>query len=148
MIGKTTLLSLLLAAFAVGAAERGGTPGYPLLDGDCGEYAALAQAKHRVSDDVALYVFQDHDYVWFCYTLPANSFGMADLTVAAPALKKPLNLHVSAQLGEWPADEPDAAPASPDSPQWWNHREPPCHSTAPKRRWMTPASPRSITTSA
>ena len=121
MIGKATVLSLLLAAFVADAAGRDGGPSYPLLDGDCGEYAGLAQAKHRVSDDVALYVFQDHDYVWFCYTLPTSSFGMADLTVAAPALNKPLNLHVSAQLGEWPADEPDAAPAGPDSPQWWNH---------------------------
>ncbi|MCL1633318.1 hypothetical protein M2650_01475 [Luteimonas sp. SX5] len=122
MMGKVTVLSLLLAAFAASAAERGGGPAYPLLDGECGEYPALAQSKHPVADDVVLYVFQDRDYVWLCYTLPANSFGMADLTVAAPALKKPLNLHVSAQLGEWPADEPNAAPAGPDSPRWWNHR--------------------------
>lgn len=82
----------------------------------------LAQAKYEVSDDITLYLFQDRDYVWLCYTLPENSFGMADLTLAAPALKQRMNLHVSAQLGEWPADEPSAAPAGPDSPQWWNQR--------------------------
>lgn len=122
MIGKATALSLLLAAFAADAAERDGRAGYPLLDGECDEYPGLAQSKHAVADDVVLYVFQDRDYVWLCYTLPPDSFGMADLTIAAPGLDKPLNLHVSAQLGEWPAGEPDAAPATPDSPQWWNHR--------------------------
>lgn len=122
MIRKTAMLFLLLAAPAAGAAEEGGKPAYPLLDGACGEYPALAHSKHRIADDVDLYVFQDRDYVWLCYTLPENSFGMADLTVAASGLDKPLNLHVSAQLGEWPAGEPDAAPASADSPKWWNQR--------------------------
>ncbi|TKR33581.1 hypothetical protein FCE95_04620 [Luteimonas gilva] len=122
MIRKTALLSLLLTASAVDAAEKSGGAAYPLLDGACGEYPALAHSKHRIADEVDLYLFQDRDYVWLCYTLPADSFGMADLTVAAPGLDRPLNLHVSAQLGEWPADKPDAAPASPDSPKWWNHR--------------------------
>lgn len=122
MIGKTAMLSLLLAASAAGAAEKDGKPGYPLLDGACDEYPALAQSKYRIADDVDLYLFQDRDYVWLCYTLPENSFGMTDLTVDAPGLAKALNLHVSAQLGEWPAEEPDAAPPSPDSPKWWNHR--------------------------
>ncbi len=113
---------LLMAASAAVAAEKDGSSAYPLLDGACGEYPALAQSRHRIADDVELFLFQDRDYVWLCYTLPANSFGMADVTVASPGLAKPLNLHVSAQLGEWLADEPDAAPAAPDSPKWWNHR--------------------------
>ena len=121
MIVKTAMLSLLLAASAVSAADKPG-PAYPLLDGACDEYPALAASKHRIAGDVDLYLFQDRDYVWLCYTLPENSFGMADLTLAAPGLPGKLNLHVSAQLGEWPADEPDAAPASADSGKWWNHR--------------------------
>ncbi len=39
----------------------------------------------------------------------------------APELDSPLNLHVSAQLGEWPANQPEAAPKNPQSDQWWNH---------------------------
>lgn len=118
MIGR-----LLVAFFVVcgaGAAESRRVPAYPLLDGSCGEYPVLAQAEYRIADEVVLYLFQDRDYVWFCYTLPADSFGMADLTIDAPGLTKTLNLHVSAQLGEWSADE--SAPANADSPQWWNHR--------------------------
>jgi len=121
MVIRVLAITAILASGLSYASETS-RPAYPLLDGDCSEYATLAQAQHRVSDDVTLYVFQDRDYVWLCYTLPADSFGMADLTVAAPGLEKRLNLHVSAQLGEWPADEPDAAPATADSGQWWNHR--------------------------
>lgn len=121
MIGKTAMFSLLLAASAAAAAEKSGGPDYPLMDGACDEYPALAQSRHRIADGIELFLFQDRDYVWLCYTLPQNSFGMADFVVDAPGLQKKLNLHVSAQLGEWPADEPDAAPDSADSPKWWNH---------------------------
>lgn len=121
MITRALAIAAILVAGAASASKAKG-PAYPLLDGDCGEYAVLAQARYEVSDAVTLYLFQDRDYVWLCYTLPENSFGMADLVVDAPALDAPLNLHVSAQLGEWPAGKPEAAPASADSAQWWNHR--------------------------
>lgn len=121
MIARALAIAAMLTAGAVSASETR-RPAYPLLDGACDEYPSLAQATYKISDDLTLYLFQDRDYVWLCYTLPENSFGMADLVVAAPALTQPLNLHVSAQLGEWPADKPNAAPASADSPQWWNHR--------------------------
>lgn len=122
MFRKTAMVALLTAAFAAKPAEKPDGPGYPLLDGACDEYASLEHSEYRIADDVVLRLFQDRDYVWLCYTLPPDSFGMADVTVAAPGLDKPLNLHVSAQLGEWPAGDPDAAPASADSPKWWNHR--------------------------
>lgn len=121
-MGVLVIAGLWLLAATASAAQSRQTPAYPLLDGACDEYPALAQAKYEVSDDITLYLFQDRDYVWLCYTLPENSFGMADLVVDAPALDAPLNLHVSAQLGEWPAGKPEAAPASADSAQWWNHR--------------------------
>lgn len=120
--GKIAIPLLLLFAGVVFASESRTSPAYPLLDGACDEYPALAQAAYEVADHVMLYVFQDRDYVWLCYTLPENSFGMADLTLAAPALGEKINLHVSAQLGEWPADKPGAAPSGADSAQWWNHR--------------------------
>lgn len=121
MVARMFVIAVMLAS-TVGHASETRRPAYPLLDGACDEYTTLAQVRHQVSTDVTLYVFQDRDYVWLCYTLPANSFGMADLTIASPGLEEAINLHVSAQLGEWPADEPDAAPASADSAQWWNHR--------------------------
>jgi hypothetical protein len=68
---------------------------------------------------VTLYAYQDKDYVWLCYSVPDGSFGSLDLKIETAALAKPLNLHVSAQLGEWFADE--APPADAESPRWWNH---------------------------
>jgi hypothetical protein len=89
------------------------------VDGDCGEYAALGAHRETVDQHVTLTVHQDSHFVWLCYTLPPNSFGFLDLRIASAVLAKPLNLHVSAQLGEWPADEPDLAPRGEDSELWW-----------------------------
>lgn len=113
--------TVLLAACAPHA-ERPAMPVYPMLDGDCAEFRELAQAHFAVGEGVTLYQYQDHHYVWFCYTIPKDSFGTTDLRIEAPAPGEPLNLHVSAQLGEWPANRPDLAPVTPDSDRWWNHR--------------------------
>jgi hypothetical protein len=102
-------------------APAAASPGYPMLDGHCGDVAALSQERHEVVDGVELFVFQDRDYVWLCYTIPDGNFGMVDVAVASPGLAEPMNLHVSAQLGEWPIASPDLAPAEATSPQWWNH---------------------------
>ena len=122
MIGKAAMFSLLLAASAAVAAGKSGGPAYPLMDGACDEYPSLAHSKHHIADDIELFLFQDRDYVWLCYTLPENSFGWTDLIIDAPGLKQTLNLHVSAQLGEWPAYQSHAVPDSADSPRWWNNR--------------------------
>lgn len=116
------LMSALLFAaaswFAFPALADNALPA-PLVDGDCGEYAALGARTDTIADGVVLHAYQDRDYVWLCYTLPAESMGMLDLRVESAALPTPLNLHVSAQLGEWPAD--GQAPQDAASPQWWNH---------------------------
>jgi hypothetical protein len=117
---------LAIAVFAAAAAcaapvvHAGAAP--PLVDGDCGGYAGLGAQSFVVAPQVRLYVWQDAHYVWLCHDVPAGSFGAVDLRLAAPALAAPLVLHVSAQLGEWPADKPDHAPATPESPLWWNTR--------------------------
>jgi hypothetical protein len=121
----------ILALVACGGAQQeppspqpasgSASPGYPMLDGHCGDVAGLAQERHVVAPGVELFVFQDRDYVWLCYTIPNGNFGMVDVAVAAPGLAEPMNLHVSAQLGEWPIASPDLAPAEATSPQWWNH---------------------------
>ena len=115
--------SLLLAACTAVAAPVFATQHQPapLVDGDCGEYAALGARTDTIADGVLLHAYRDRDYVWLCYTLPADSFGSLDLRVESDALPQALNLHVSAQLGEWPADHPGQGPQTGDSPLWWNH---------------------------
>ncbi len=116
-----TFLCLLLSAstFADDTEPTSQGPGYPLLDGLCTEYPRLAAKSFKVSDTVTLYIFQDNSYVWMCYTLPTGSFGTVDVRLQTPALSAAINLHVSAQLGEWPADKPDEAPQTSDSSKWW-----------------------------
>jgi hypothetical protein len=79
-----------------------------------------ARSQLLLSRDVVLQIFQNEDYVWMCYGFPDGSFGTLDLIVRTGSLKEGLNLHASAQLGEWPADKPDLAPKSPESDLWWN----------------------------
>lgn len=116
------IVLLSCTAFALPALADAAHPPAPLLDGDCAEYAALGARTDTIADGVVLHAYQDRDYVWLCYTLPAESFGGLDLRVESDALPAALNLHVSAQLGEWPADRPEQAPQDGNSPLWWNHR--------------------------
>jgi hypothetical protein len=92
----------------------------PMVDGHCTHYAP--KTRTDVADGVALFIRQDKDYVWLCITLPEGSFGVADVHLDAPNLSQPLNLHVSAQLGEWNANDPDGAPDTSDSAEWWNNK--------------------------
>ena len=121
MMRTTTVLwawmaLLLLAATPVAAV--GGLV-YPLLDGVCDEYSQLESRVYELPHGVQLNLVQDADYVWLCYSLPPESYGTLDLRIETPALEDPLNLHVSAQLGEWRADHPDEAPVGPSSDIWW-----------------------------
>jgi len=121
---RACLSSLWLVALALvsvcGAAERSFAQEPPLVDGSCEEYPRLGAKRLTVSGDVELYVYQDKHYVWLCYGYPEGSFGTLDVKLKTAALPAPLNLHVSAQLGEWPADKPDLAPQNAESELWWN----------------------------
>jgi len=108
-----------VSALAFVLAAGGASPAYPLLDGACSEYEALGATAVRVDADVRLMTFQDADYVWFCFTLPAGSYGTLDMQIKAPGMEAPTNLHVSAQLGEWRADRPNEAPQDANSDKWW-----------------------------
>jgi hypothetical protein len=92
----------------------------PLVDGSCSEYASLKATRHAVSKDVDLHIYQDRHFVWLCYTYPEGSFATADLKLTSPALTFPINLHVSAQLGEWPVGRTEFEPKSAESDLWWN----------------------------
>ena len=91
----------------------------PMMNGDCSEYSALKAETVKIDEQVSLNIYQDKDFVWLCYTYPEGSFGTLDLVIDTPKIEKAMNLHVSAQLGEWPADNPDASPDSADSDLWW-----------------------------
>ena len=90
----------------------------PLLDGRCDDHGAPV----LVSEGVALRITQTRDHVWLCLTAPPASWSVVALRLEAPRLAEPLNLHASAQLGEWAADRVDAAPRDAQSPIWWNNR--------------------------
>lgn len=98
-------------------------PAYPLLDSRCDEYPGLAQQQHTIAPGMKLFAFQDRDYVWLCYTIPTPNNAPLDMIVTAPALTEPLDIHVSAQLGEWPANREELAPKDASSDMWWNHRD-------------------------
>lgn len=114
--------SLLIAAFASTpgslAAQARVVPA-PMVDGRCDEYMALGAHRYEVADGVTLRVHEDDHYFWLCYDVPPGSMGLLDMRVESKALPESLNLHVSAQLGEWPADHPERAPQTADSDQWW-----------------------------
>lgn len=90
-----------------------------MLDGDCSDHAIPQTEIHVVDDETTLYVTQSRKYVWLCYSLVDSHGGVLDLRLESPNTNRPLNLHVSAQLGEWEADEGSAIPKSQDDPRWW-----------------------------
>ena len=91
-----------------------------MLDGSCVEYVGLSADRELLANGVNLFIHQDHAYVWLCYTYPPGSYGTLDLELQAPNLEQPLNLHASAQLGEWPSASEELIPKSPESDRWWN----------------------------
>ena len=70
-------------------------------------------------DTISVLLFQDADYVWLCYALPEESYGTLDLLVDSPGLADPINLHVSARLGEWQAGHRDEGTQESRSDRWW-----------------------------
>lgn len=111
---KRTLLMTLFAAAPLMADTT-----VPLVDGECGEYRDLEAKTWSLPHGITLSAFQDAGNLWLCYDLPEDSMGTLDLVLQTPRMSSAMNLHVSAQLGEWPVDAPDSAPASPDSERWW-----------------------------
>jgi hypothetical protein len=90
----------------------------PILDGRCGDHVGIAQTM-AVDGGATAYVRQTKDHVWLCFAVPEGSYGTLDLRIEAPHLRQALNLHASAQLGEWAADDPRATPKDGSSEIWW-----------------------------
>jgi hypothetical protein len=108
----------LTLAGSIGAAQAGETA-YPLLDGRCDEYQRVGAEVIAEDDTISVLLFQDADYVWLCYALPEESYGTLDLVVDSPGLADPINLHVSARLGEWRAGHRDEGTQESRSDRWW-----------------------------
>ncbi len=113
-------LPFLLAASAVAAHPTALTP---LVDGDCSEYSQLPAQRIDAGSGVVLHIYQDEHYVWLCYSYPPGSDGQFDMKLKTEKLPNPLNLHVSAKLGEWPVDREDLQPKNPESDLWWNQKD-------------------------
>jgi len=117
LTGSTLRLCCSLAATNSTALAQQISPSTPMVDGICEEYVELGVATTELEFGVVLYQFQNSDYVWFCYTKNEDSWGVLDLYIDAPALEEPLNLHVSAQLREYPAFS-EGRPNERDDPSW------------------------------
>lgn len=94
---------------------------YPLLDSNCQEYSKLGAETIALSDQTSLSIFQDAHYIWVCVGLPPESFGMMELRLKTPAQEKEQLLHISAQLGQWPFGDDEAAPQNASSEKWWEY---------------------------
>lgn len=95
----------------------------PLVDGKLDEYLHLGVTPRIIADSVALYIYQDQHFVWLAYSYREGSFGTLDLKLLAPNITDTLNLHVSAQLGEWWLVPDAPKPDSPESEYWWNMKD-------------------------
>ena len=104
-------MALFLAGLAVAISE-------PVLDGRCDDHFEVARAI-PADGGVTVFVRETREFVWLCFAVPEGSYASLDLRLEAPGLPKPTNLHASAQLGEWVADDPDSAPKNGSSPVWW-----------------------------
>ena len=123
VLSQRASATAIVALFVMNVCQASPSAGEPLmLDGDCGEYDALGAPAEHLDPRTKLYSWQDAGSVWLCIALPDRSQGVLDLKLLAPALDVPINLHVSAQLGEWLVGDPQGAPASPSDDRWWNHR--------------------------
>ena len=109
----------ILVFILIGCATDRTAP--PMVDGNCEDYERLGVVPIQIHDAVNLYFYQDEHYVWIGFDYPEGSYGTMDLKLKTPTLEKTVNLHVSAQIGEWLADQPETAPDTPESDQWWNN---------------------------
>lgn len=110
-------MSVILAALLLAA-----TPApTPLLDGRCDEYGPLAAVQWPLAENITVFAWQDEHHVWLCATLPEGSLGVADMVLQTAVLAAPVNLHASAQLGEWNPSDESTIPATANSDKWWNN---------------------------
>lgn len=92
----------------------------PLIDGSIDDYKALGVTPIAIAENVNLYTYQNGHYFWLAFDYPEGSFGTLDLKLLSPSLQDTINLHVSAQLGEWMLLSDYPKPENMNSDLWWN----------------------------
>ena len=121
---NNNLITIFLIAFSLVGCNKNikncETKAPPLVDGDIRDFIDLGVKPIKITDDVNLYIYQNLHYVWLGYSYPKDSYGTMDMELITPKIKDTLNLHVSAQIGEWPLNKPHLAPQKPESDKWWN----------------------------
>ena len=115
-----TILTMSFLIFAIACNEKPKKYPPPLVDGNISDFIDLGIDPINLGDSVDLYIYQNQHYVWLGYTYPEGSYGLLDLEIISPKIEDTLRIHVSAQLGEWPSNNPDLVPQSPESELWWN----------------------------
>ncbi|MCB9196512.1 MAG: hypothetical protein H6598_09835 [Flavobacteriales bacterium] len=111
-----------LILWSCGSIHSGKTRGNltPMVDGTIEDFVEMQIIPIVISENVNLYIHQNAQYVWFGYTYPEGSFGTLDMLITSQNIPDTLNLHVSAQIGEWYSNQPETIPNSPESENWWN----------------------------
>ncbi len=108
-------------AVTIFSCQQSKTPTPPLVDGNLEDFQGLGVEPIILSEEVSLYFYQNDHYVWVAYDYPEGSYGTLDMKVLCPNLADTLNLHISAQLGEWFLKEGAPQPDNALSELWWNH---------------------------
>ncbi|MGE0589950.1 MAG: hypothetical protein AB7O48_15335 [Cyclobacteriaceae bacterium] len=120
---KILILFTTLTALLIGCStkqEPTSSIPAPLVDGSIDDYKALGVKPVTIADSVNLYTYQNEHYCWLAYDYPEGSFGTMDLKLLSPSFQDTINLHVSAQLGEWMLTPDSPKPDNANSDLWWN----------------------------
>lgn len=94
----------------------------PMVDGKLDDFKQLKIEPISISENVDLYIYQDDFFVWLGYDYPEGSYGTLDLQIDTDNFEKPINLHVSAQLGEWEVGNESQQPQTSTSDLWWEFK--------------------------
>ncbi|MEP0985655.1 hypothetical protein [Ekhidna sp.] len=111
----------LIFLIALLSCQQAENPAPPLVDGSIEDFRRLNVSPIELMSETNLYFYQDKHYVWIAFDYPDGSYGTADIKLLSPKLSDTINLHVSAQLGEWYLTEDSPRPDNPQSDLWWNH---------------------------
>ncbi|MEP1033039.1 hypothetical protein [Ekhidna sp.] len=117
---KPSLL-IIIIALAICSCQQPKEATPPLVDGNIDDFLQLGIEPIALAEGTKLYFYQNDHYVWIAYDYPEGSYGTLDLKLLTPNLTDTINLHVSAQLGEWLLKEGAPKPDNSVSELWWNH---------------------------
>ncbi|MEO9870723.1 hypothetical protein [Ekhidna sp.] len=116
------ILSIAILAIFISSCQQTKEPTPPMVDGDITDFQQLGVEPIELMQGSNLYLYQNDHFVWLGFDYPEESFGTMDLKLITPTLSDTLNMHISAQIGEWYLSEGSPRPDNPESDLWWNHQ--------------------------